>query len=226
MKNVIMLVILCLIVDSALAQKVIEKHMDFSQKQSLALDIQIADSICIHTWNKKEVFAKALVDVNDNTDNDAYHVNFDEAGNILKVTAKFDDKYFSRKHNFTSKIAWDIYVPENTGFSVKTIDGNIIINGNTADINARTISGNIIITGSTAEIKAHTISGFVDLTVPSGVKADLDFKTISGTIYSNHEVAFLPKKKAGTTKISDQINGGGTRINLETISGDIYFRKM
>jgi len=226
MKNAIILFVLCLMIIPVRAQKVIEKHIDFSQKESVAMNIQIADSIVVHTWNKKEVFVKALVDVNDNKDNDSYQTDFEESGPIVKVTAKFEDNYMSHKHgSLESKIAWDIYIPENVNFSVKTIDGNIIISGNAANIDANSISGNVIITGKSSDVEANSISGFVDITVSPDTKADLEFKTISGTIYSNHEITPSEKTK-GSNNISDQMNGGGFPIKLKTISGNIYFRKM
>ena len=53
MKIVTMLVVVWLCIAPVQAQQIIEKHMDFSGKESVALKIQIADSINIQTWNKK-----------------------------------------------------------------------------------------------------------------------------------------------------------------------------
>src|SRR5258707_14800494 len=77
-----------LFVPQASAQKIIEKHMDFSQKDLISLNIQIADSIRILTWNKKEVYVKASIDINDNKDNDVYEMTFDDSGNTIAVLAK------------------------------------------------------------------------------------------------------------------------------------------
>jgi len=54
----------------------------------------------------------------------------------------------------------------------------------------------------------------------------VDFKlnTISGTIYSNIAMN-AGSGRSVSTNISDQMNGGGKSIDLETISGDIFFRK-
>jgi len=191
------------------AQKLIEKHIDFTQKTNIVLDLQIADSIKINTWNKNEVFAKASININENKDNEIYLTTFDNSGSEVTIKAKFKQDYFKGKNNCNkSDIYWEIYIPENTRFSIKTINGDIIIDG------------------KTSEIDANTISGFIDLTVPESKKADLSFKTISGTIYSNHEFKLTTKKHFATSEIKENINGGGNYINLETISGDIYFRKM
>ena len=135
MKNITIILILCMLSCFTHAQKIVEKHMNFAQNQSIKLDIQIADSIRIITWNKKEVFAKASVDINNNKNNDVYITEFNEQGNTIEVKAKFDDVkkvgYNDSCNcccNYNSKIYWDIYIPEQSDFSVETIDGNIIIN--------------------------------------------------------------------------------------------------
>ena len=209
MKLVTMLVVFWLCFAPVEAQMIIEKHMDFSGKESVALKIQIADSINIQTWNKNEVYVKGSVNINENKDNEGYITSFDESGSSLSVNAKFKDKYFSGKNNCCNKtdIYWQVFLPEKTRFSVETINANITI------------------TGQTKEMKVKSISGYIDLSVPANKQADLDFSTISGTMYSNHELALNQKHGGIPSKIEEKLNAGGAPIKLETISGDIFFRK-
>ena len=213
MKNKTVIILFCLLSQFARGQKIVEKHLDFSQNNTIALNIQIADSIRIVTWNKNEVYAKASIDINNNKDNDVYLTEFNETGGTVDVTAKFDDTkkdvgYNDSCHcccNYRSKIYWDVYIPENAAFSVETFDFNITIEG------------------KTQQIKAHSISGFIDLAFASSRKADLKMSTISGTIYTNVAIG-KPNDKNGNT-VSSEYNGGGDRVELETISGDIFLRK-
>jgi len=209
MKTLITLVLVWLCFGHVQAQQIIEKHIDFSGKESLALKIQIADSINIQTWNKNEVYVKASVNINENKDNEAYVTSFDETGGTVAVSAKFKDKYFKGKNNCCneSDIFWQVFIPDNARFSVETIDGNITI------------------TGKTKEMNIKSISGFIDLAVPANKQADLDFSTISGTVYSNHVLALNKKHSGVPSKITEKLNNGGAPIKLETISGDIFFRK-
>jgi hypothetical protein len=209
MKIITMLVVFWLCFVPLQAQQIIEKHMDFSGKESVALKIQIADSINIQTWNKNEVYVKASVNINENKDNEAYITSFDESGSSLSVNAKFREKYFSGKNNCCNKtdIYWQVYIPEKTRFSVETINANVTI------------------TGRTKEMKVKSISGYIDLAVPVTLQADLDFSTISGTMYSNHKLALNQKHGGIPSKIEEKLNDGGAPIKLETISGDIFFRK-
>jgi hypothetical protein len=192
-----------------LAQKTIEKHINFSGKDKLILNIQIADSIKIHTWNKPEVFAKASVNVNDNEDNDAYVTNFDEAGKDIQIRANIEDGYYKeKKHCCTNtEITWELFIPEKTVFSIETINGDIMIDGITTEINAK------------------TISGFIDLAMAGNRKADLEMKTISGTLYTDLDINTSSSGNSIPIVVRHKLNNGGDEINLETISGDIFVRK-
>jgi hypothetical protein len=209
MKRITILVVVLLCCVSMEAQQIIEKHMNFSGKESVSLKIQIADSIKIQTWNKNEVYVKASVNVNDNKDNEAYQTSFDESGNQVAVNANFREKYFKGKKNCCNEtdIYWEVFIPDNAKLLVETIDGNVTI------------------TGRTKEMKVKSISGYIDLSEPSNKQADLDFSTISGSMYSNHAISMDKKHSSIPMKIQQKLNNGGDLIRLETISGDIFFRK-
>jgi len=215
MKRLLLSLVLCrLFIPQAGAQKVIEKHMDFSNKDLVSLNIQIADSIRILTWNKNEVYVKTSIDINDNKDNELYQMTFDDAGSTVAVMAKFKDEEGGKRRNYNnncccyeSHIYCDVYIPENANISVESINGNITI------------------TGRTAAIRAKSISGFIDLSVDPARKADLRLNTITGTVYTDLAVNANRSTRSVGTKISDLVNGGGKPISLETISGDIFLRR-
>ncbi|TKK65121.1 DUF4097 domain-containing protein [Ilyomonas limi] len=212
MKNITFIILFCLLSCCNYAQKIIEQHLNYAAGEKIRMNIQIADSIRIRSWNKNEVYAKAAVNINDNKDNEVYKTTFDASGNSINITAKFDEQK-SRQGgdschcNYHSNIYWDVYVPEGAELSVETINGNIIIEGKTAAINA------------------HSISGFIDLQFAGSRKADLKMSTISGTIYTDLAINNTRHDKGGNA-VSYQYNGGGDNVELETISGDIYVRKQ
>ena len=208
MKSITILVVVCFFFVPLNGQKLIEKHLDFSGKEAVTLKIQIADSINIQTWNKNEVYVKASIDINDNKDNEAYETKFDETGKTVSVNANFRDKYFKGKNCCcSSDIFWQVFIPEKTSFSVETINANVTITGQTQGMNVK------------------SISGYIDLAEPAGKHADIDFSTVSGSIYSNHELAYEKKTGSVPMKLAEKLNNGGDHIRLETISGDIFFRK-
>ena len=191
------------------AQTKTEKHISFSGKESLELNLQFADSIDLKSWDKNEVYVSASVNINENKDNDAYLISYSESGSDVEVKATFKKDYFKGRDNCCTKsdIRWKVYVPEKIPFSVETINGNVTI------------------TGRTGEMKVKTISGFIDVAVPASKPADIEFSTISGTVFTDHKLAMGKRSKAIPSVIREKLNNGGPPIKLETISGDIFFRK-
>lgn len=208
MKKYTIIIVFMLCIANMHAQKITEKKINFSGKESIALNIQITDSINIHTWNKNEVYVKSSVNINDNKDNDAYRISFDETGKLVIIKASFIDNFFKGKQNcIESDIWWDVYIPEKTGFTVETINGDITIKG------------------KTDMMKVKTISGYIDLAVPSDKAADLELSTITGTVYTDHNFTFTRSAGGIPSVIKEKMNNGGPGIKLETISGDIFFRR-
>jgi hypothetical protein len=209
MKTITIIILSWLCLGTLGAQKLTEKHLDFSDQKSLEMNIQIADSISLQTWNKNEVFVKASVNINENKDNEAYLTTFNETGSNTEIKGRFSDGYFKGRENCCddSEIFWQVWVPEKTDFKIETINGNITI------------------TGQTDQMKVKTISGYIDLAVPASQNADLAFSTISGTIYTNHTLNLKKNNTDIPTVIKETLNSGGLPIFLETISGDIFFRK-
>jgi hypothetical protein len=190
-----------------LAQKNIEKIISSQGKESVKMNIQIADSIIISTWNRQEVEIKASVNLNDNKDNDAYITEFDERGSQIVIDAQIKKEYFNDNNCCCrGMIVWTIKVPEKMPVSVETINGNIVITGNTTDIAAK------------------SISGFIDWEVLPGRKADLKLNTVTGTMYSDLGFNFSNNHQYSQS-LAQSINGGGYTVKLETISGDIFCRK-
>ena len=209
MKRILYISILCLLSASLNAQLKIDKRLDYSGKNRIVLDIQISDSIKIITWERNEVYLTASVNINDNLDNDAYETEFSDSGSSIIVKARFKEDYFKGKKNncVESEINWVAYIPEQADLSVESINADITITGQTGPMNIK------------------SISGFIDLTVPVSRPASLDFSTITGTVYTNHLLTSLDKRSGMPSGIRTNLNYGGQTIKLETISGDIFFRK-
>lgn len=191
------------------AQTKIDKHLSFAGKDKVVLNIQISDSIRIRTWDKNEVYVTASININENKDNAGYETEFTESGSSVVVKAGFIENYFKgrKDHNVETEINWVVYVPERADMSVESINADITI------------------TGQTGPMHIKSISGFIDLTVPGTKQASLDFSTLTGTVYTNHLITLDDTRSDAFSKIRTSLNNGGTPIKLETISGDIFFRK-
>ncbi len=206
MKRIAFILAICLGILPAMAQRIVEKHLNFSAGKMISMDFQISDSIRIVTWDKNEVYVKSSINVNDHKYNNDYHMNFDQTDDNIRITGKLEIPDTARRRNngnwngdcccccnCHTEIIHEVYIPAN------------------ADISVETINGNIVLTGSLAGIRAHTISGYIDLAIAPARKADLSMKTISGTFFSNIEFPVESTDrlwKVGGGSVMTQLNGG------------------
>tara|TARA_Y100001968_G_scaffold61638_1_gene52413 strand:+ start:2483 stop:2734 length:252 start_codon:yes stop_codon:yes gene_type:complete len=74
------------------------------------------------------------------------------------------------------------------------------------------------------ELALKTISGNLDITMK---KAEIDAKTLTGTIYSDLDINEIKthKNSSISSRVQGIVSNGSERAKLETISGNIYMRK-
>ena len=176
------------------------------RNEKIEINLPILDSIWIETWDTKKVEIHLSVNVNNNKNNDEYHVKFNQTNDRIELSSDFKPK----KRNCNEI---DVYC------RIKVPKG--------ADVKATTISGDIASLSGLGTVKFKTISGFIDLTLSRTKKADIRAKTISGDIYSDLDLEFSGplKNRFVGAEVDATLNGGGQEIALETISGNVYLRK-
>lgn len=121
---------------------------------------------------------------------------------------------------------------------VKANQAGIRASGISGAVVANSISGNIEVkftslpTGKTVAIS--TISGDIDMALPAAAKGNLTMKALDGEIYTDFDIQHKGtdketgslRKIAGGNTLQGTINGGGTDVRLNVISGDIFLRKV
>jgi hypothetical protein len=121
----------------------------------------------------------------------------------------------------------------------KTLAASVKITNTTGPLTVNTISGNVEVVFSNINQEAPTslasISGLIDVTVPSGEKATVNVSNMSGNVYNNLDLkpvkeAASDERAYGMSPIRQDIgdftlNGGGQKLLLKSISGNIYLRK-
>ncbi len=213
------------------AQKVVEKTLPAAANQEIDLQLKFGNNIKITAWDKPEVYVKVTYNINSGRLNDALLLNFNSGPDGPKVNVDFNqellktgraedcpDSQNGRNHSshngqeyFTcSQIDYEIRVPRSNSLVVNTINGDIELRGITGPIDAK------------------SISGFVDLDWPDKKGATVSLKTITGEVYSDLDISFTNKQKEIPMvgyQLKGDVNGGGSKVKLETISNNVYFRK-
>ncbi|MBL7969723.1 MAG: hypothetical protein JNK09_22165 [Prolixibacteraceae bacterium] len=122
---------------------------------------------------------------------------------------------------------------------IRTLNSDVKITNSAGPFAVNTISGDVEINFSAINQEAPTsiatISGLIDVTIPSGEKANFGISSMQGNVYNNLDLK--SKKEPEPDKRMDglaamkreagefTLNGGGQKVYLKSISGNIYLRK-
>lgn len=156
-----------------------------------------------------------------------------------------DDDDRGMRNNDVS-VEFRVLVPRGVKVGVHTINGDITVDGVTADLEAGTINGEVDIANAQSRVNASnvnggvrarfnrlegdarmeftTVNGSVMVEMPSDGGADIDLQTVMGTINTNFEITlqgrFDPKRIR--THVGKP---GGPRLKLETVMGSVELRR-
>lgn len=213
-KYILAAILMVATLGTAFSQKVITKKVDVTGKK-MEMKFDFADSIRIEAWNKNTVELEVSVNIDNNRFNEYYKLNENSFSGDIDLVEKIDFEAIKKikgtgnNCNFDKMIRYKLKVPANLEFSLKTI------------------SGQVILEGSLGKMSVNSISGFIDYAVPASMKTRINLSTITGDVYSNLKFDNKPEKEAQWvgTKRQLTLNGGTQPIKLETISGNIYLRK-
>ena len=230
-------------IQSAWAQKIIEKSANLTAGQRVYLNLRQASNIRIRAGASGKVTLKASVSINQNKLNDAFVLTTEQTGEELKLSSDLDKEMLRNAQPGDCPKGGAYY--GHTYFVNGKDDGAHDRNGNRhnpvcavieyeitvpADVALRvsTLSGNIDIEGLTGAIEAKSLSGFVDVAWPATKGAELSLKTITGEVYTDQDIAFstTPRKNPIVGyQLLGTLKGSGPLVKLESISNDVYFRK-
>ncbi|MFK8059021.1 MAG: hypothetical protein AB8B78_02925 [Polaribacter sp.] len=253
MKRYILFIGLLLTFNNLTAQKKVTKNISSSTIDDVYVNVKFAKNIVVKNWNKNEIYVEATVNLDENKHNDYFKLETKTIGNTLKISSDYgdyfkkyrsyysfnnhshndnkDDKKSDKKdddchsHSHSTIVNYVIYVPKNMQLKVKSISGNVEALNYAGILNLDLISGNITVKKHSKEMRLKTISGDIDIIISD---AKFEAKTLSGGIYSDLDIDFdqNKKKRSYGSKIVATIKKGTASLKLNTISGDIFLRKI
>jgi hypothetical protein len=193
--------------------------------KKISLNLKFASNIKVSVGSNSEVQLKTYLTATSEAISKYHILTAEESGDRLSIETTYE---FVKDKNRKENQCWNCEAEGKNWQGEKCLclqaSYEVIVPVGTA-VNLETISGDIEIKGLPNEIYAKSISGFVDLSLQSNAKADLNFKSVTGEIYSDFDVKLDGKSTSYSKRLNAPINGGGARIALETVSGDIFFRK-
>jgi len=111
------------------------------------------------------------------------------------------------------------------GIELKNVTGPVVLS---------TISGDVDVVFTELNVDKPlsfaSVSGDIDITLPAKVGVDVEMNTVTGAIYSDFDFPTKEgdknlKKIGGGGGVKSELNGGGVRLKVTNVSGNIYLRK-
>lgn len=141
--------------------------------------------------------------------------------------------------DYSSPFTADKVLVEDFGgeFEMSALNDGVKLNNVTGPVFLDLVNGDIEIAFSSVNQKSpmsiKTINGEIDLTLPASAKVNLELNTLHGDVFTDLDINIeKPEKKedngwflAGSSKTNGTLNGGGVKLNISTINGNIYLRK-
>lgn len=208
-------------------QGVFEKSIDYKD-QRIDLDADFASQIAISNWDKNEVMIKVTYEINGGELNEAVEIDFRDQEHRIKLKLDINERMMRNSTTsdcdkegamtwgsrngpkICSDISIEVFLPKGTELFLESVVADVLISGEYKELDLKTVTGDI------------------DLTWSVDHGADLEMKTVNGSIYTDFDLS--NKKDKGLPIISSHdmktvYKDGGRFLKIETVTSDIFFRK-
>lgn len=130
----------------------------------------------------------------------------------------------------------DVEVANFSGeLEIQTLNDGVQLTDITGPVVLDLVNGNINLVFSSVNqdspMSIKTVNGDIDISFPAGSKASLALSSLHGDIYTDLDIKTNRDKKengmryiGGMNNISGTLGGGGVKMNITTINGNIYLR--
>ncbi|HEX5830187.1 MAG TPA: DUF4097 family beta strand repeat-containing protein [Gemmatimonadaceae bacterium] len=147
-----------------------------------------------------------------------------------------------RRNNVSVEIT--VRVPQGIKLDVATTNGELEIDGATAEVRARTVNGGIDarslggpVTARTTnggisvrmgdagsqDLSYHTTNGSIEIELPASFDADVEMRTTNGAIETDFPMTV--QGRFSPRRLEARIGNGGRRLEARTTNGSITLRK-
>ncbi len=197
-----------------------ETTYDLPAGKRVEMNLKFAGDIVVKTWERDALGLTVRLMRSEAALEKVHELTVTEGADRLRVAMDYAfDKDWEEKYQ-----CWSCDAPKE-GCVCLRVDYEIHLPPD-ADLALETISGNIEIRGLQGPLRAKSISGFVDVGRSPRLAGDLRFRSVTGEIFTDFDDIGLDKGSTPYSKrLTTALNGGGSRVELETVSGNIYFRK-
>jgi DUF4097 and DUF4098 domain-containing protein YvlB len=242
MKNTALLLCSVLTLAATGSAKVTEK---FSQAYpldatgSIRLE-NVNGSVEIIAWDKAEVSLVAEKSAKTEEGLQRMHLKVESSSHRLAIKTEYEKKW-KFWDNMNAQVSYKLMVPAGASLekidvvnasirvsglkgSVKldSVNGSIEADGLSGSGDFDTVNGSIKVAYASLagrpDIELDTVNGSCTLTLPADAAFQLDAETVNGRVSCDYPITL---EKSGRHDLRGTVNGGGTRIEMDSVNGGL-----
>jgi hypothetical protein len=126
-------------------------------------------------------------------------------------------------HDNDTSVEFTVKLPAGVRLGVSTVNGGVSVSGATSEVRASSVNGRVSATSSGGPVNASTVNGSIEIEVPANLDADLDMRTVNGSLTSDFQLTV--EGRVNPRRMRATIGKGGRRLRLETVNGSVELRK-
>jgi DUF4097 and DUF4098 domain-containing protein YvlB len=151
------------------------------------------------------------------------HIKLDvqENGADVTIEANRRDSDWHDRDNNIVETDFDIEAPSDVSIDVDVFSSDVTVKDVRGKQRVKTFSGDVMLSGGEQAVNAETFSGSIDVRVPQGTSATVDFDSFSGELRTDVPMTY---RSASRRRVRADIGSGGTDYYFKTFSGDVRIR--
>lgn len=228
-----------------------ELHETYPLKSNGVIKLDnVNGDIRIVAWDRDEVKLDAIKTAKKQEHLDTVKIEVTANADQIQVRTKYpDDKRNTKqgKNNSTS-VAYTLTVPKRAELKkISAVNGSIIIDGITGNIEAESVNGRVEASGAQGELdlssvngaisakvdpspktnpaKLKSVNGRISLTLPADANADVEVESLNGEIQTDFNLALKKHWPIGRD-LKGKLGSGDANIDIETVNGGVEIRQL
>jgi DUF4097 and DUF4098 domain-containing protein YvlB len=197
-------------------------------------------SVEIIAWDKDEVALEAEKTARDQEGLSRMHLEIESNNRRLHVKTEYEKKW-KFWETMNAQVHYKLKVPAGASLDqIEVVNSNITVTGIKGEVHLRAVNGSVEaqdLTGpgtfktvngtvritytrmpGSGGISLKTVNGSCKLTLPADAAFDLDTDTVNGRVNCEFPITL---ESSGKRELRGAVNGGGTRVTLESVNGGL-----
>ena len=227
MKNIITLLLMLVSLLGFSQAETFEKSVALNGKR-ISIDADMASTINVSTWSKKQVQVKVTYELNDGDLNDAVTVDLDDQSNRIRLKVDVDEKVIRNASVSDCDREDATYWGSRRGTKVCAVISIEVFVPEQMELDIETVLADVLMKGEFEELDIKTVTGDIDVTWPEKQGTEIELKTVTGNIFTDFNLSSKRDKGLpiiSSHKIATTYKSGEGYLKLESVTSNIYLRK-